>query len=129
MSRLFLCAGAISGFLSVALGAFAAHALKTSLSTYSLNVFDTATQYHMVHSIALLLVSILLRFSSQSKLLIFSGYAFLSGIIVFSGSLYALAISKISILGAITPIGGLAFLTGWALLFIYALRSTHSSSI
>lgn len=108
---------AVSGFLSVALGAFGAHALKAKLSSDMLSVYNTAVEYQMFHTVALLVVGLLLR-DMQSSLLNASAIAFTVGIILFSGSLYILAISGVKILGAITPIGGVAFLIAWALLFI-----------
>ena len=103
---------AISGFLSVVLGAFAAHGLKQALSEYSLGIFHTAVQYQMYHSLALLALSAYPR----TRHLRWAAYAFIAGILIFSGSLYALAITGIKILGAITPIGGLLFMLGWLLL-------------
>jgi uncharacterized membrane protein YgdD (TMEM256/DUF423 family) len=116
MNNLFLVLAGINGFIAVSLGAFAAHGLKSMLGPDLLATFQTGVQYHMYHSLALLAVGILvLQFPAQTGLRI-AGFLFLAGIVIFSGSLYVLALSGIRWLGAITPIGGVAFLGGWALL-------------
>jgi len=121
----WIAIGCISSFLNVSLGAFGAHYLKSKLSEYSLNVFHTAVQYGMFHSLALVLVGLaLLSGLPNRQLLNFSSIAFLAGIIVFSGSLILLSITGIKWLGAITPIGGLLFLLGWIL---FALSSFERS--
>ena len=123
--KLFLTAAAIFGFLGVAFGAFGAHALKDKLDPHYLEVFKTGVQYQMYHAFALIAVALLMKFSAQqsNNLLVYSGWAFLIGIIIFSGSLYILSVSGIKIFGAITPIGGLSFLIGWALLFWHVVKS------
>jgi uncharacterized membrane protein YgdD (TMEM256/DUF423 family) len=116
MNNLFLVLAGINGFIAVSLGAFAAHGLKSMLGPDLLATFQTGVQYHMYHSLALLAVGILvLQFPAQTGLRI-AGFLFLAGIVIFSGSLYVLALSGIRWLGAITPLGGVAFLAGWALL-------------
>lgn len=116
MNNPFLVLASINGFLAVSLGAFAAHGLKNALSEDLLNIFQTGVQYHMYHTLALLAVGVLsLYFPTQTGLRI-AGFLFLAGIIIFSGSLYVLALTGIRWLGAITPLGGIAFLAGWALL-------------
>jgi uncharacterized membrane protein YgdD (TMEM256/DUF423 family) len=122
MSRLWLCLGALSGLLSVAAGAFGAHALKQRLSTDMLQVFETAARYEMYHALALLAVG-LLSARSPSRLLDLAGWAFTGGVILFSGSLYALALTGARSLGAITPLGGLLLLGGWAALLAAAWRA------
>lgn len=112
MNHLFLIIAGISGFLSVGLGAFGAHGLKNKLSPEMMAVFQTGVQYHQIHTIALLVVALLLG-NSASGAGTCAGWLFVAGIVIFSGSLYALSITEIRILGAITPIGGLAFLAGW----------------
>jgi len=121
--RFFLVCGAVSAFISVLLGAFGAHALKAVLSEASLSTFHTANEYQMVHSLALLVLGVMPRSNEGAQLLKFSGSSFLAGIVLFSGSLYCLAITGITFLGAITPLGGLAFLSGWASLVVYAFKS------
>lgn len=103
---------AISGFLSVAFGAFGAHGLKQQLTPVAMDIYQTAVTYQMVHTLAALavLLSPLLNEVWRKR----AADAFLVGILLFSGSLYALALSSVSILGAITPIGGVCFLIGWA---------------
>ena len=117
MTRIFLAIAAIFGGLSVAAGAFASHALRETLSERALQVFDTAARYQMYHAIALVLVALLLsqaQFSQPS--LMAAGWAFIIGITIFSGSLYALSLTDIKVLGAVAPIGGAAFIAGWGCL-------------
>jgi uncharacterized membrane protein YgdD (TMEM256/DUF423 family) len=102
--------------LAVAFGAFGAHALKGRLDDYALGVFQTAVQYHFYHSLALLVVGVLALSQAHSGLLRSSGWLFMLGIILFSGSLYCLSLTGIKWLGAVTPLGGLAFIAGWACL-------------
>lgn len=116
--------GAFLMALAVALGAFGAHGLRTKLDAYSLSVYEKAVFYHFIHALGILLVAVLARtgtfpLTSQSRV---AWFLFL-GIIIFSGSLYALAISGIRMLGAITPIGGLCFIIGWLLFAYYAVRA------
>jgi uncharacterized membrane protein YgdD (TMEM256/DUF423 family) len=119
MTRLFLSVASILAGLSVAGGAFAAHALKEKLSERAIEIFETGARYQMYHSLALLLVGLLLsRAEASQNLLIAAGSAFIIGIAIFSGSLYALSLSGIKWLGAITPLGGVAFLIGWGCLAI-----------
>ena len=123
MQNLFLVAAGINGFIAVALGAFAAHGLKNILSADLLQTFQTGVQYHMYHALALFGIGLLtLHFPNQTLLKI-AGYLFLLGIVLFSGSLYVLALSGIRWLGAITPLGGVAFLAAWALLAWSMLRA------
>ncbi len=121
MSQIFLAIAAIFGALSVGAGAFATHALRDRLSERSLEIFETAARYQMYHALALLLVALLLL---QDKIpqptLSVAGWAFIIGILFFSGSLYVLSLSNIKILGAIAPIGGAAFIAGWAVVAIAA---------
>jgi uncharacterized membrane protein YgdD (TMEM256/DUF423 family) len=116
MAKLFITLASISGMLAVTLGAFGAHALKGRLDDYSRGVFETAVQYHFYHSLALLAVGLLAVSQPQTAMLKTSGWMFFIGILVFSGSLYLLSVSGIRWLGAITPLGGLAFIVGWACL-------------
>ncbi len=119
---LFLKFAALSGFIAVALGAFGAHGLKGKLSSDMMAVYQTAVEYQFVHTLALLGVVVIKFKFDDVALLNISAWAFALGIIVFSGSLYALSLSGIKILGAITPIGGLAFLVGWFCLFLAAFK-------
>jgi uncharacterized membrane protein YgdD (TMEM256/DUF423 family) len=121
MIRLFLLVGAMLGGLAVAGGAFASHALKDKLTERSLEIFELATRYQMYHALALLLVALFLsRAEAAQTLLTASGSAFIAGVLIFCGSLYALSFTGIKVLGAITPIGGVAFLAGWICLAIAA---------
>src|SRR5262245_31318150 len=123
MDRTFLFIGALLGFLGVAFGAFGAHALKSRLSPDMLAVFETAVRYQMYHAFALLIVAAAIGHVGPARLLSISGWTFFLGVVFFSGSLYALALSGVGILGAITPIGGLLFLIGWTCLVMFgALR-------
>lgn len=115
-AQLTLVLGALGGMLSVVFGAFGAHALKDRLDAYSLGVFETAVQYQFYHSLALLIVAALMIQLPASSLLRSSSLLFVMGIVVFSGSLYALSLTGVRWLGAITPLGGLAFIAGWVCL-------------
>ena len=114
-SRVFFFIGALGGFLSVALGAFAAHGLKSQLSPEMLAAFETGVRYQMYHSLALLVAGYAAR-DAALQAFTYAGWLFVAGIVLFSGSLYALATTGTTWLGAVTPFGGLAFLAGWCLL-------------
>ena len=120
MDRTFLLLGAVAAFLAVTLGAFGAHGLRGRLSPDMMAVFQTGVQYHMYHALALLLVSAMMG-RLGGWLIQTAGWAFAAGIVLFSGSLYALALSGVTTLGAITPLGGVAFLIGWACLAFAAI--------
>ncbi len=120
----FAVIGSVAAFLAVALGAFGAHALKSRLSADLLAVFETAVRYQMYHALALLLLSGLAA-RTPDPLWSTAGWLFTLGILLFSGSLYALALSGIRVLGAITPLGGLAFLAGWAAVIVATLRGSR----
>ncbi len=120
MSKIYLLIAAVNGFLAVALGAFGAHGLKQKLTVDMLAVYQTGVQYHFYHTLALFGVALLMLQLPQSAVLRWSALSFTAGIIVFSGSLYVLAISGVRWLGAITPLGGVAFLIGWILLAVAA---------
>lgn len=110
--------GSVLGALSVMIGAFGAHALKNTLTTNGrLETFETAVKYQFYHVFALLIVGILLS-RIDHKLLHYSGYSFIVGIIIFSGSLYTLCLTNVGKWGAVTPIGGVFFIIGWVLLFL-----------
>lgn len=112
MDRLFFALGSISAFIAVALGAFAAHGLKSRLEPAVLATFETGVRYHMYHALALLAVGwACTRWPGNAANA--SGWLFIAGTVLFSGSLYALSLGGIRWLGAITPFGGAAFLAGW----------------
>ncbi len=121
MSEKWLFVGAVNGFLSVLLGAFAAHLLKSKLEPRLFDVFEVGNRYHMYHSLALLAVAWMAG-RGPSSLVGIAGMCFLLGIVLFSGSLYLLAVTGIKQLGIITPFGGLAFLVGWASLAVAAIK-------
>jgi uncharacterized membrane protein YgdD (TMEM256/DUF423 family) len=112
MVKFWLISASISGFLSVALGAVGAHALKNVLDEYGKSVYEKAVHYQMFHTIALFAVGILQHLFKNTTFSV-AGFGFWIGIVLFSGSLYLLAISGLKWLGVITPIGGLALLFGW----------------
>ncbi len=121
MSRIFLAISAIFGGLSVGAGAFATHALRERLSERSLEIFETAARYQMYHALTLILVALLIsREEFPQPLFVVAGWSFIIGICIFSGSLYALSLTNIKVLGAITPLGGAAFIAGWGALAIAA---------
>jgi uncharacterized membrane protein YgdD (TMEM256/DUF423 family) len=122
-ARLFLAAGGLVALLAVALGAFGAHALKGRLSAEMLAVWHTGVEYHLFHALGLLAVGLLATQLPESALLKWSGWLMLAGIAAFSGSLYALALTGERWLGAITPLGGVAFLAAWALFVTAAVRA------
>ena len=108
----------VLGALSVGIGAFGAHGLQDTLSANGkVDTFETAVKYQFYHTLALLLLGILMM-NFQHAYLNYAAYSFVAGIIVFSGSLYVLSLTNISILGAITPIGGLGFIAGWVFLVL-----------
>ncbi len=114
MARIFLMIAAILGGLGVASGAFGSHALKASLSERALDIFEVATRYQFIHALAIGWVGILLNQGNlNASRLIAAGTAFTLGVLIFSGSLYALSLTNMGILGAITPIGGVAMIIGW----------------
>ncbi len=117
--------GAALAGLAVAAGAFGAHALRAQLSTADLATFDTAARYQMYHALALVAVGRLDR-NGGDRLLTVAGWAFLAGIVLFSGSLYGLTLTGVRGLGAITPLGGLSFLAGWGLVALAAFRGQRS---
>ncbi|MBC7795733.1 MAG: DUF423 domain-containing protein [Pyrinomonadaceae bacterium] len=122
MERTFFILGTLSAFIAVAAGAFGAHTLKTQISTEMLVIFETAARYQMYHAVALIVAAWAnTRFSGS--LATIAGYLFVVGTIVFCGSLYALSLTEIKWLGAITPLGGVAFLSGWLCLAYAAWRS------
>ncbi len=116
MAKTILMTASILLALGVALGAFGAHGLKSQLSTDMLQTFKTGVDYHFYHALGLLFIGIL-AVSFPSELIKWSAILLTAGIVLFSGSLYAMALSGIKWLGAITPVGGLSFIAGWVMLF------------
>lgn len=122
-SKLFFLLGGVSALVAVLLGAFGAHGLKKTLTPELMAIYQTAVDYHFYHALGLLMVALLSTHLPASIWLKWSGWLMLIGIVVFSGSLYALSISGVRWLGAITPIGGTAFIGAWLLLLIAVVRA------
>ncbi|AWB44009.1 DUF423 domain-containing protein [Paenibacillus sp. CAA11] len=122
MGRKYVAIGAILSLLSVAIGAFGAHALKSVLDESAQKTYETGVQYHMVHSLGILIAALLANQWGESRKLLWSMRLLFIGIVLFSGSLYVLSITGVKILGAITPFGGIAFIAGWILLATAALQ-------
>ena len=114
-ARPIIVTGALLAFLGVVLGAFGAHALKTRIDADLLAVYQTGVQYHLMHALGVILVGVLVQILPPSKWLPIAGWAMIVGVVLFSGSLYALSLTGIRGLGAITPVGGLALLAAWLL--------------
>lgn len=127
MVKKFVSLGSIMMLLSVMIGAFGAHALKPVLVENNLqSTYETGVHYHMIHALAILFVALFAdKFPKSQKLLNVAGWLFFVGIVLFSFSLYVLAITNISILGAITPLGGVCFLVAWGALAVAAARSSR----
>ena len=121
IAQFWIVTGAVLGFFGVAFGAFGAHALRDRLEPQMLAVFQTGVQYHFIHALALILFGLWMRQSPHASPI--AGWAFLIGVIVFSGSLYLLAVTGVKWLGAITPIGGIAFMVGWCLFALAAYKN------
>lgn len=127
MRKVFLRIGSLLALVAVALGAFAAHGLEGKIPAEHLHNFETGVRYHMYHALALLLIDVLL-YLRKTPLMLTAGWFFVAGIVLFSGSLYLLALRSVfavpvAVLGPITPLGGLCLLIGWALLFLSSYRS------
>ena len=120
-----IISGAVHGFLAVSLGAFGAHALENVLDDYGQGIWDTAVQYQMFHAAGLILIGILMsaKLFGEMKQLKTAMICMNAGIFFFSGSLFVLALSGIKVLGAITPIGGVFFLIGWAMVIAATLKA------
>lgn len=119
MDKTFVFVGALMGGIGVAIGAFGAHGLRGRLSPDMLAVFETGVRYHMYHALAILAAAAVMpRIDGRAVLI--AGWSFTAGIVLFSGSLYALALTGVTTLGAITPLGGVAFIAGWISLAIAA---------
>lgn len=123
MNHIFLTIASALGLFGVAIGAFGAHALKDLLlKNDRLDTFETAVKYQFYHALAVLAVGILSKMFGTDKYLAWAGWLFVSGIAIFSGSLYVLSLTNTKWLGAITPIGGGLFIAGWVCLFCYSLK-------
>jgi uncharacterized membrane protein YgdD (TMEM256/DUF423 family) len=122
MDRLFFALGALSGAMAVALGAFGAHGLKGRLAADLLATFETGVRYQMYHALALLAVAWAVTHWAGSHLPVAAGWLFVAGTVLFSFSLYLLALTGLRWLGAITPLGGVAFVVGWICLALAARR-------
>ncbi|MBL4856389.1 MAG: DUF423 domain-containing protein [Idiomarina sp.] len=121
MSQIFLIVAAILGGTGVMLGAFASHGLKSKLSESLLSAFETGVTYQFYHALALFVLALWLK-QSQSVWFVASGYLWLAGVVLFSGSLYALALTGVKWFGPITPIGGVLFIAGWVCLLVGAIK-------
>jgi uncharacterized membrane protein YgdD (TMEM256/DUF423 family) len=125
MSKIFLILGSSFAGLAVAIGAFGAHALKSVLeATNRMETFETAVKYQFYHAIALLVLGLLMQ-KFDHRMFTWAGYGFVAGIILFSGSLYILSLSGVTKWGAVTPLGGIAFLIGWITLIIGITKSVN----
>ena len=122
MTNPLITMAAVNGLLAVMLGAFMSHSLDETITTELLGVFQTGVSYHMYHSLAALAAGILSHIFPKVRLLKFSAYSFLLGIVLFSGSLYLLALTELPMIGMITPIGGIFFIFGWIMLCIFGAK-------
>jgi uncharacterized membrane protein YgdD (TMEM256/DUF423 family) len=122
MERFFFILGSVFGGLSVALGAFGAHALEDRLTSDALSTYETAVRYQMFHALALLAVAYAVTRWPDANLPLIAGWLFVAGIVLFSGSLYLLSFTDVRWLGAIAPLGGAAFIAGWLFLALLAWR-------
>jgi uncharacterized membrane protein YgdD (TMEM256/DUF423 family) len=120
--KAFIIIGAINAFIAVALGAFGAHGLADKLEPKYLDIWKTGVTYQMFHATGILVIGLLLSKVTTSPQFTWAGWMMLLGIILFSGSLYVLSLTKIGILGAITPLGGVCFLAAWVLIIIGAIK-------
>ncbi|HEX4944647.1 MAG TPA: DUF423 domain-containing protein [Usitatibacteraceae bacterium] len=121
LSRSLIAAGAVALATGVALGAIGAHAAKSAAHPDAARLIQTAVFYQLVHGLGALIIGVLARGDGTSRLLALSGWLLLAGVVLFCGSLYALAFAALS-LGPVAPVGGTAFMTGWALLAVWAVR-------
>lgn len=129
MIKLFLIFASLNGALAVILGAFGAHGLKNKISPVLLGAYQTGTHYHMVHVLALMgLALFMLRLHTVSPWLVACGYLWMVGMLMFSGSLYGLALGGPSWLGPVTPIGGSLLIVGWLCLTVGVAKSPLSPS-
>jgi uncharacterized membrane protein YgdD (TMEM256/DUF423 family) len=121
--RLMIILGSINMALAIALGAFGAHGLEGKVSEKMMQIWNTGAHYHIIHGLALIAVGLMLaKTDGNATLLTVAGWLLFAGIVFFSGSLYALVLTNVKILGAITPIGGVSFIVGWVLVAISAAK-------
>jgi len=125
MNRIFVLLGSVNAFLAVALGAFGAHALRDRLTPELLAVWQTGVNYHLAHALGLLLIGVLAHQHAESVYIRWAGWLLLVGIVLFSGSLYLLALTGVRTFGVITPLGGVALLGGWAALAAAMLKARY----
>lgn len=123
----YFAAGAINAALAIVLGAFGAHGLEGRLTEHYLDVFETGVRYHMYAALGLMLIALLDKAAGGSKQALLGGRLVMAGMIVFSGSLYVLALTGFSKLGMITPLGGAAMIAGWAIVAAGALKLKHGA--
>lgn len=123
MWKLFIILGALNAAIAVGFGAFGAHGLEGRISARLIEVYQTGVQYHIMHALGLLAIGLAAAHMGGSALIAWAGWLLFAGIIIFSGSLYTMAFTGIGWLGAITPIGGTAFIAGWVLLVIAVIKA------
>ncbi len=122
MVKLFLILGAINAFLTVALGAFGAHALEGKIPQKYIETWQTGVQYQMFHALGLFVVAFVMDKLPQTSLVTWAGWLMFVGILLFSGSLYVLSLTQVKVLGAITPLGGVSFIVAWILLMVAVFK-------
>ncbi|MEC3608024.1 DUF423 domain-containing protein [Bacillus glycinifermentans] len=120
--KLFLILGSINAMLAVALGAFGAHGLEGKIPEKYLQIWQTGVQYHMYHALGLLAIALIAGKLSGAGSITAAGWLMFAGIVLFSGSLYVLSLTQISVLGAITPLGGVAFIAAWIMVAVSAVK-------
>lgn len=123
MWKLFVVLGAINAAIAVGFGAFGAHGLEGKLSERLMDVYQTAVQYQTMHALGLLAIGLVAAYVGSSASLSWAGWLLMSGIILFSGSLYTMAFTGITWLGAITPLGGVSFIIGWVMLIVSVVKA------
>ncbi|WP_240376275.1 DUF423 domain-containing protein [Bacillus piscicola] len=123
MWKVFVIIGALNAAAAVGFGAFGAHGLEGKLSERLMDVYQTAVQYQTMHALGLLAIGLIAAYAGSSASLSWAGWLLFAGILIFSGSLYTMAFTGISWLGAITPIGGVAFIIGWIMVVISVIKA------
>ncbi|MGO4547010.1 DUF423 domain-containing protein [Paenibacillus sp. 2TAB23] len=120
----YFAIGALNAAIAIALGAFGAHGLEQKLTEHYLEIFETGVRYHMYNALGLMLIALFAKQIAAGKLVLNGGRLILTGMIIFSGSLYILALTSFSKLGMVTPLGGVAILAGWTCVIIAAMKKT-----